>query len=393
VLTVDFVIAGILLGALAVAIGETIRIVGPRRSPAERRSLRRGADPTNATPAWLRTCQALGMLLTTAGAALLLVTMILTLANASDRVGWIGVGLFAAIGIPGCLLASWLILNRYRSGGFDLIWIEPAQQAAPADAFESDFYDVEPASWTPPIATAIAAAIKPESTPLQSAPSAELFEEPMEANAPVALDAAATSVVSAEPAVVGDDVPEVSVPEVPMRTEEKTAAIVETPAPEPVVPVEVSVRQRISQQVPRQVETPAPPVEWTAPQIAAAEPARRTPLPEFATPNFDLPLIDLDDELPAWNAPAAAAPPPKHSRPAQVVIEQTELEIPTIEDPGGFQSSLLADIAPIADATTPGADGKFASRLLNELTADDRRDPGQRTDVVLDVRPNSGRNR
>ena len=116
---VDFVVAGILLGSLAVVGGELFRIFGPKRSPAERKSLRRGADPANTPRAWTSACHAIGLLAATVGSFLLLVTLLMTLVGVSDSVGWLGVGIVGLAGTVVTIVGAWTILNHYRSGGFD----------------------------------------------------------------------------------------------------------------------------------------------------------------------------------------------------------------------------------------------------------------------------------
>ena len=134
----DFVVAEILLGALGVIAGEAYRIVATRREPASRRSQRRPGDTRLVRAGWNRCCQAIGLLLTTSGAFLLLVTLVATLLGVSDGVGWLIVGVLGIGGILFDAIGGWSAMNRYRVGGFDPV-IRGYATAADAAGFAQEF--------------------------------------------------------------------------------------------------------------------------------------------------------------------------------------------------------------------------------------------------------------
>lgn len=399
----DFVIAGIVLGSLAVVAGELFRIVGPKRPPAERRSLRRGADPANTPRAWAGACQSIGLLAATAGALLLLVTLLLMLLGASDTVGWLAVGLIGGVGTVVVLAGTWSILNHYRTGGFDPILVAerpaPPVESVNHDGLFDDDLDVVPAGLSQ------SAWVEVHSQHIE--PAEVVAQSPPPAATDVGAGPEPEAVRISEP--VSPPVPEVvapieSVPEPdalaePMAVPEEVPVAVVPPDPAPRQPVAARPEAPYEQwpSAPPTGGSAAPrsksePAEIDVPVIRERpRPATQAPPPEFARPNFEFPLIDLDEELPAWNAspqqmPSPVSPPPSTgARPIERPVAQTigdgdELEVP---DPpqSGFKSSLFADIG--TEATQNQEGRHFSSSLLNELTAD-MGAPKAMDDIVLD---------
>jgi hypothetical protein len=404
---VDFVIAGILLGSLAVVAGELFRIFGPRRTPAERKSLRRGADPAHTPRAWTSACHAIGLLATTAGAFLLLVTMLLTLIGVSDSIGWIGVGVVGLVGTIVTLAGSWSILNHYRTGGFDPVLqserpvIAAKRQRAQSQAVRDELFDdgegaVEIVRSAPATAWTEVTEAPPAVGEHQDQAAGLFPDAPVEAGDTEEIeDPAPIEVVdtSEDEDLAGPDPEPVPEPRPVAAPIQPKARIVEEPVRrEPTPSPRDDWRSRapeppVQQQVQRLAADPAP-----EPSQSGVPPVAQPSVPDYATPNFELPLIDLDDELPAWNAaPAEPTPPVQRSGPrsgarpierptGQVVDADSELEIPD-PSPGGFKSSLFADIAP--DAEQHGSGRHFSSKLLNELTSD-LGPPKPADDIVLD---------
>jgi hypothetical protein len=113
------------------------------------------------------------------------------------------------------------------------------------------------------------------------------------------------------------------------------------------------------------------PVEQTTPERA---PVERKSTPRRQT---EAPLIEPDEELPAWNAPPRAIPEP------EPYVPQAPRETPRPEPTSGFESSLFADLdAPTGDEAEVA--GPFQSRLLNELTRSEDETVEGAADVLLD---------
>jgi hypothetical protein len=426
---VDFVVAGILLGSLAVVVGELVRVIGPKRSAAERKSLRRAADPANTARAWKSACHAIGLLIATAGAFLLLLTLLMTLFGVSDSVGWIGVALIGAVATGAALIGSWSILNHYRSGGFDPVLVTERQQTAPAIPLASVsqsrdelFDDMDAAIAAGMVESAWIEIKDRDEEPTANDVDASIAEDSGDgleaAAAPFAPPAPATWQPTTEPrpaspAVVKDPEPdpepvpnarqsamqmqsaptplqEVEGTEEPVTAQSRTPVATQSSAPiQPIGPPGQPAAPVVQPREQPNVQSTAAPAKRTEPQ--PTQPVERTGAPDFATPNFEYPLIDLEEELPAWNAiplrqPPASVPSPASAArpiatpPPSAPGNESQVIAPE-QDAGGFKSSLLADVG--TDAGQKQSGRHFSSSLLNELTAD-LGPPRPADDIVLD---------
>ena len=140
------------------------------------------------------------------------------------------------------------------------------------------------------------------------------------------------------------------------------------PAPERYIAVEPEPKPDLS--LPYPAETWQPPDrEWVEPYVPA-----QASMPVLS--GFEPPLIDPDDDLPAWGGP-----------PVERLPEPVPYAPPAPPSSGDtFQSSLLADLKP---ETAQGEElaGPFKSRLLNELTsARNEAEPGG-NDVLIAETP------
>ncbi len=393
----DFVVAGILLGSLAVVVGELIRLLGPKRTPADRKSLRRAADPANTPRAWKNACHAIGLLIATAGAFLLLMTLLMTLIGVSDSVGWIGVALIGAIGAGVALVGSWSILNHYRSGGFDPVLIveqapaatlkvaQPVSQPSEAELFD----DIDAAVAAGMVESAW---IEVEDRDVEDAvsDSPRIEDEQSESEQPSSM--AVTPANGLEPALVtsaSEPVPtqQVALPERPQEPEPVLAPV----AP----PTRDSTIEQVSKPAAAQAPNPVPvspnPPIQRRPTSPASTPQEPLAAPDFASPNFEFPLIDLEEDLPAWNAtPTRPAPTPVSiprsaarpiAPPDPAMAEPDNAPVQSEPSQGGFKSSLLADVG--TDARKKQTGRHFSSSLLNELTSD-LGPPRPADDIVLD---------
>jgi hypothetical protein len=379
-LIVDFVVAGILLGALGVVAGEAYRIVATRREPASRRSQRRPGDTRLVRAGWNRCCQAIGLLLTTSGAFLLLVTLVATLLGVSDSAGWLIVGVLGIGGILFDAIGGWSVMNRYRVGGFDPV-IRGFAVAGDAAGFAQEFdelFDDRSVPGTNPVPVA-APQDDPSSAPAPEpvAANPELAPADIQAGQPSQSSSSLTAEVSAsaeaaEDQPIGASSPDTNrstVADVPIATADRQDAVPpESEASHQAMPgsgwpASPSADVGESEALPASQE-PEPA------RAANGKPPRTAP--DFAAPNFEFPLLDLDAELPAWNAP----PKPARSEPVSSPAPASS------EGPGGFSSSLLAGIDPTVEGEAPS--GRFSSRLLNELTGNSGSSREARTDIVLE---------
>jgi hypothetical protein len=371
---VDFVVVGIFIGAIIVGAGAVVRDLGPRRRPFLTRRVRRNLEPALVARAWRRYCQAVGNLILTMGMVVVLATVVAIVFDLSDSSGWMMVGGATALAIVVSIIGTLVISGHYQRGGFDPVFrtVKPRAVKAPPAVVE---HDVE--------------------VPLSALPG-DSVDDLFAADVTVpeaAIDASEPPALISEPAISGDGMSDDVSP-----AEQFTAPIVEA---EPTVlngPVaqdvsepeygqsnEPAVRSgepgaRPSRLVPRRFQTarngqvessPPETVERPIPELA---PVERTPAPGRQP---EAPLIEPDEELPAWNAPPRAIPE------AEPYVPPAPRESPQPEPTTGFESSLFADLdAPAGDESEVA--GPFQSRLLNELTSSDDEPVEGAADVLLD---------
>ena len=378
----DFVVVGIFIGAIIVGAGAVVRDVGPRRRPFLSRRVRRNLEPELVAKAWRRYCQAVGSLILTMGMVVILATVVAMVASVSDSTGWTVVGIASVLAVALSAIGTFVISGHYQRGGFDPVF----RQFKPK-----------------PVKALSAVVVHDVEVPLSALPGDsvdDLFAADI--GGPDVENAESGSIVAAEPGYSENGFIEEFVQDAVMVSEPLVA-----PEPEaPVQHVESSTSEpepeprqfrrdqtpspggepgvRPSRLVPRRFQTgrtvepasPAPElVDRAAPQRAPTEPQ---PPPRRQS---DAPLIEPDEELPAWNAPPRSIPNPEPyvppaPRPSQQVA-------PRPQAGAGFESSLLADLDVPADEE-PEVAGPFQSRLLNELTQVDEDPVEGTTDVLLD---------
>ena len=115
----DFVIAGILIGAIFVGAGEYVRFFWSRHEPRISRPRPERGDEDRLHLAWIRFCQATGSLAMTCGLLILLVTIVAVVFDVSDGSGATAVGVVTVLSLAGVAASAHLIANQYRRGGFD----------------------------------------------------------------------------------------------------------------------------------------------------------------------------------------------------------------------------------------------------------------------------------
>lgn len=370
----DFVIVGIVIGAGLVGVGALLRDLGPRLRPRLARPDRDEVKPDALALAWAECCHAIGMAVTALGFLLVVATAVLFFGNVSAGAGWLVVGAASALALVGSAASTVHIGRRYQRGEFD-------GRLSPAPRAES----LEPANLI----------IEDRLIPLGSADPLEQTNPEASSHVAVqdAFAQAVGSVAATEPAGTGeppfaeaegsffaelDPLVEARLHEADLEpfasvagVETAEPAVVERPAalgldrktPDDLEP-QASSDWGSVEPVPHPVETGRPPAghEGAPPSFG------KSPQPVVLS-SLDSPLIDPDDELPAWDDP------PIERVPAPVVY--------TPVSGAAFESALLADLRP---ATAPeSADGPFQSRLLNELTTADGEAGGR--DVLVAESP------
>jgi len=379
---VDFVVVGIFIGAIIVGAGAVVRDFGPRRRPFLTRRVRRNLEPELVAKAWRRYCQAVGSLILTMGMIVILATVVSMVISLSDNTGLMVVGVASVLAIVVSAIGTLVISGHYQRGGFDPVFkpIKPRAVKAPPAVVE---HDVE--------------------VPLSALPGDsvdDLFAADL-AMPDDALAAIEPDFAMSEPRLSGNGLSDEVLPTA--RVDEPTIAAEpsamqppvehEIPEPEHAQPYEPPARSgepgaRPSRLVPRRfqanrngpAERPVPePVEQAIPERM---PVERTPAPRRQP---ETPLIDPDEELPAWNAPPRAIPEPEPyiAPPPQAARRPEPREAPRTEPASGFESSLFADLdVPAGDESEVA--GPFQSRLLNELTSSDDEPVEGAADVLLD---------
>ena len=377
----DFVVVGIFVGAIIVGAGAAVRDILPRQRPRLTRRDRKPVEPESVTKAWRRFCQSAGVLMITMGLIVILCTVIAIVLSLSDRTGWILVGASSALAGAVLAVSAFMIPNHYRRGGFDPVF-RTVELRAPSPAIS---LDVE----------------RRLGSPRLDSPD-DLFTE--------AVQVPATNiVVNAEPLVASKENDSVDVadesgikPPVvaahgdvdPTELEWPTAALrppeSEPPIPDrppafaaglnPVLEEAPLSEEAKSARVMRPIDdtpTPGQPLPTPAPV------ARDLKTAQFlmpVDPVLEAPLIDPDEELPAWNAAQRSTPPPTP------YIPPGSHDAADPESAAGFASSLFADLeAPADDAAEDvNSTGPFRSRLLNELTGDSTESSEPVADVLLE---------
>jgi hypothetical protein len=164
---VDFVVAGILIGAFFVGIGLVVRDLGPRKRPRIARDESREIAAETLARAWRRFCQSAGSLVMTLGLLILLATVLAMVVGLGDGAGLITVSATTAISLLVILFAGLTMPNHYRQGKFDPImrsWrpvprpaierdVEYALPVAPSAHGEDPFYSPSRSTPARPVET------------------------------------------------------------------------------------------------------------------------------------------------------------------------------------------------------------------------------------------------
>lgn len=389
----DFVIVGIVIGAVLVGAGALLRDLGPRLRPRLARPTPDDLKPDALALAWTRFCHSIGMVVTALGFVLVLATVTGFIGNVNDGLGWSIVGIGSALALAGSMVSVVLISRHYQRGGFD-----PQSRAETPAEVAWELYSPEPANlivadqtiplssqdvfaFTDSEPTPAATTMTPSDAPEPSAPVDRIPPDepvPDDEIASVRDDSASLPDPDeslAEPnGVVGPEVDERE--RVVAGESQRDIPILN--GPEQLLPVAFAETGDVPM---REASESNPSLErhWqplgepiTDPELIAR------PDPMTALASFDPPLIDLNEELPAWDAP-----------PVERVTFPLPYE-PVSEVGGAFESSLLADLG--QDASPESAGGPFQSRLLNDLTASGGDPAAAGQDVLIAESPaDSGR--
>jgi hypothetical protein len=388
---VDFVVVGIFVGAIIVGAGAAVRDILPRQRPRLTRHSNSPIEPEALRRAWRRFCQSAGMLIMTTGLVIVFFTVLAIVLSLSDRTGWILVGVSTAVAFAVLSVSAFVIPNHYRRGGFDPVYRSIARHEPPAvtqemerrlgaprlesadDLFAhfiplpdtespkpavpvdkpliSTEIDVSDVAGDPAIGETHRGYLKDRDAAMQAPPRTEADAPPADSQRPAAAGEPGLTDPAPFPAAHG--------------TREMTSA----PAQEPPQRDERRLTRELIEESPALDEqpdtSPLPRVDNEPAEFAA-----------MALPVLEPPLIDPDEELPAWNAPPVPTPPPPRYVPPNASDETTP-------DPDtGFESSLFANLDTPAASVTDGA-GPFQSRLLNELTLDEAEPGEDKADVLL----------
>ena len=381
--SVDFVIVGIVIGAVLVGAGALLRDLGPRLRPRIERADSREIELEALAHAWTRFCQSLGMAVTTLGFLIVVATVIGFFMNVSGGTGWAIVGVMTLLAIAGTVASVVKMGEHYRNGGFD----PRVQDALASPPFEPAIYRTEPAALISADMTIPLEPIDPfavpdpalndEASTVAVEPTPELVDEST-VSMPVASEVAAsedhvttTTVAETELALdsaAGEEFVELE--------ETRTEAEAEVIALEPeAVDLPEPRLSAILDPEPDYISGAAfePPVESLQPPVRTWQPHEHIPSDRVPVlSEFEPPLIDPDDDLPAWGGPPAV------ERITPVPIQRT----PQAGGTRVFESSLLADLAP-ESAPSDELSGPFQSRLLNELTADREKPEPDGNDVLI----------
>jgi hypothetical protein len=352
---VDFVVVGIFIGAIIVGIGAVVRDLGPRRRPFITRRIRRELSPEAMAKAWRRFCQSLGMLVLTTGMVVILGTVVAMVLNLSDSTGWLFVAIATALALVVSAIGVLIIPGHYQRGGFDPVIKQV--RVRPAQPPPIVVHDVE--------------------VPLSELPG-DSIDDLFSLDVPAAEPEPRVAAAGVIPAV---DVP-VPDPGLTVEPEPVIADVTESvqyipPTPNAVPAAPITVEPQPERRPARRVTFSRPAESRTEPE-QTVPPPRPLSEPEPAPAAYEPPLIDPDEDLPAWNAPARHIPQPKS------YVPPPRVERPQPDPESGFQSSLFSDLdAPSAEQTD--VSGPFQSRLLNELTRTERRPAPEPEDGGADV--------
>jgi hypothetical protein len=336
------------------------------------------------------------MVVTTLGFLIVVATVVGFLLNLSSGTGWAIVTVMTLLAIAGLAASVIKIGGHYRSGGFD-----PRERTVPANPEpELAQYSADPVMLMRADETFPPGPEDPFASPdLVSAEenqvvATEVTVEPDVAEQVTAPVAVATTAVEEAPLSSAGDSSTVQTFGPDGDSVEEIVDLDESPVVVQSGPVDdaAALPDLRGPGAPEVFETESDymPAPAAAEQVEPWQPVERAWQPdEHGSPaqvpvlsGFELPLIDPDDDLPAWGAP------PVVERVAPVPVRPS---VPPA-GPRVFESSLLADLVP-ESALGEELAGPFQSRLLNELTAN--RDTAEQdgNDVLIAETPAVDANR
>ncbi|HET7055907.1 MAG TPA: hypothetical protein VFI12_05555 [Thermomicrobiales bacterium] len=355
----DFVVVGIVIGAIIVGAGAVVRDLGPRRRPFIDRRIRREISPEAKAKAWRRFCQSLGTFVLTMGMIVILATVVAMVLSLSDSTGWLMVGASSALALVASGIGVLVIPGHYQRGGFDpvikQVTVRPAKAPPPVV-----MHDVE--------------------VPLSELPGDsidDLFSLDVGLEMPEPVPAPVEHMPAPAESVPIDD--GITLPGTVFAEPEEPVDILPLTR-EPELTSPAAAEPHAERRSARRVTFSRPNTTRSDPEQTPS-PARPVREPDPMPPVYETPLIDPDEDLPAWNAQPKPIPQP------QPYVPPARVERPQSDPETGFQSSLFSDLSASGEEGTD-VTGPFQSRLLNELTRNERRpepEPeGGGADVLID---------
>jgi hypothetical protein len=373
---VDFVVTGILIGAILVVAGTGMRDFGPRTRPRIVRNDNKSLEPEILVRAWRRFCQSAGTLVTTLGLAIVLATVVAMVFDLSDRAGSITVATSVAVSAAVLVFAVLTMPNHYRRGGFDPVTRVAVIKLPPATIIEHEVV-VPLANINTDSGDDLFANLAGPERPVSDAALPSDDEAQLHV-AESLVDGLSQQNPAGTPFEADRDY-SVSAERDPGALQSATIDKSE-PGPDSLI------SDPLASQTPRRRLSPLSGrrlTERLRDEERAVEPAAaNVPVPESI---YAEPAIDPDEELPPWNAPPRQESP----RPAQA-RSRTQPVPPASNPPqprrgqsaAGFESNLFADLDVSSGEDETG--GSFRSRLLSDLTGQDSGDGTPRADVLLD---------
>lgn len=389
----DFVVVGILVGASMVGAGAVVRDLLPRQRPLLTRRSAPSIEPEALHKAWNRFCQSAGMVIMTMGLIVVFCTVLAIVLSFSDRAGWILIGASTTLAAVVFVVSAVTIPNHYRRGGFDPVY-RVRERAVRAPVVTHDIVRKLGAS-RPLAADDLFAETRPPVSaddqefggPAGSGSELVTTETENWVSGNVApngepdnsLDISGTpgtlspQHVSADPDIGRDRLPVESAPEsarVAFARSQPQPDAGPVPAPEGFQELARPTGQHAMRAWNSGIEDTSEPTVVLSGEEGSG-------LAAHILPVLEPPLIDPEDELPAWNAPPRSTPPPP------AYIPPVSPSAPGLDAGDAFESSLFADLEMSTEDANDIA-GPFQSRLLNELTGEDAVPSEERADVLID---------
>ncbi len=312
----DFVVVGIVIGSIIVGCGVIIADLGPRIKPWLTRPDQTSIEPSKLKQSWSRYCKASGSLVSTGGLLMVLVTVLGVVFDVSDSTGMRAVLVAGLIALVAVALAAFVVPNHYRSGGFDARSRPQEARSAPLAAIVNDVsipisdlpVDPDDIFVDVPEEPVLAETAEPELKELAAHESESVRETAHESGSTeYSLDD------QPEEVELDTGVPQEFVPHESFDLESAlTGFAVDSPE-------EVTVDPGLAFEP--WVAEPRGPV---AASRAAYERTQSGRIESTPSPLVDPPLLPLDDELPAWNAPVPVIEPPVVAYEPRTATDRTD---------------------------------------------------------------------